>query len=54
MSFRCRYYDNYWLRDITLDLWGQDDRVTWKAGPKPTMKDNMWDPSFFKYGVSYD
>jgi len=53
MSFRCRYYDNYWLRDIVYDVWNKDERVTWRAGPKPTSKDNMWNPEFFKYGKTY-
>lgn len=52
MSFRARYFDNYWFRDIVYDLWKNDSRVTWKAAPKPSMKDNMYDPEFFKYGKS--
>lgn len=50
MSFRSRYFDNYFLRDIVYDLWGKDDRVTWKAAPKPSMSDSMYDLEFFKYG----
>lgn len=47
MSFRCRYYDHYWLRDIVYDLWNRDDRVRWVAGPKPSMKDDMYNLDFY-------
>jgi hypothetical protein len=49
MSFRARYFDNYWLRDIVYDLWNNDSRVKWVAAPKPTMSDSMYNMEFFKY-----
>lgn len=49
MSFRARYFDNYWLRDIVSDLWNRDERTKWIAGPKPTMKDDNYNLDFFAY-----
>ena len=54
MSFRCRYYDVYWLRDIVYDLWTRDDRVRWLAGPKPSMKDDMYNLNFYEWNKPYE
>jgi hypothetical protein len=49
MSFRSRYFDHYWLRDIVYDLWTRDDRVRWVAGPKPSCKDDMYNLNFYQF-----
>lgn len=43
-----------WYRDIVYDLWNRDPRVTWKSAPKPSMKDDMYNLEFFKYGKSVE
>jgi len=52
-SFRARYFENYWYRDIIFNMWNNDPRVKWIASPKPMMTDNLWDPEFFKWTNTY-
>jgi len=47
MSHRSRYFESYAYRTIINDLWKKDKRVLWKAAPKPTMADSMFNKDYF-------
>ena len=43
MSRRDRYFEVFAVRQILRDLWREDPEMLWKAAPKPSMADDMYD-----------
>lgn len=49
MSRRDRYFENFAVRQILRDLWREDPEMLWKAAPKPSMSDDMYDASWWNW-----
>jgi hypothetical protein len=49
MSRRDRYHEVEALRKILRDLWREDPGMLWKAAPKPSMADHMYDQSWWNW-----
>ena len=49
MSRRDRYFENFAVRKILQDLWCEDPNMLWKAAPKPSMADEMYDASWWDW-----
>lgn len=49
MSRRDRYFENLAVRQILRDLWREDPEMLWKAAPKPSMSDEMYDPTWWNW-----
>merc|ERR1712087_51190 len=47
MSRRDRYFEVHQYRQLVRDLWRADRNMLWKAAPKPSMEDKMYDPSWW-------
>ena len=49
MSRRDRYFEHFAVRQILRDLWREDPDMLWKAAPKPSMSDDMYDASWWEW-----
>jgi glycine amidinotransferase len=49
MSRRDRYFEHFAVRQILRDLWREDPNMLWKAAPKPSMADDMYDLSWWDW-----
>ncbi|CAE6967797.1 GATM [Symbiodinium natans] len=49
MSRRDRYFEILAVRQILRDLWREDPEMLWKAAPKPSMADDMYDLSWWDW-----
>ncbi|XP_065178993.1 glycine amidinotransferase, mitochondrial-like [Sycon ciliatum] len=47
MSRRSRYFEYLGTRHIVQHLFNNDKKMLWKAAPKPSMADSMYDTSFW-------
>lgn len=50
MSRRDRYFEVFAYRDIIQKLWRKDENMLWKACPKPSMADEMYNASWWDQG----
>lgn len=48
-SRRSRFFEYLPYRNIARDLWRRDVNALWKACPKPSMHDSMYNTSFWDY-----
>lgn len=49
MSRRDRYFEILAVRQILRDLWREDPEMLWKAAPKPSMADDMYNLSWWDW-----
>ena len=47
MSRRDRYFEVHQYRQMIRDIWRADPKTLWKAAPKPSMADAMYDDSWW-------
>ncbi len=47
MSKRGRFFEYLPYRDILYKLWDSDKNMKWKAAPKPSMDDHMYDQAYW-------
>ena len=48
MSRRDRYFEVHAVRSLVRELWRTDEAMLWKAAPKPSMADEMYQPGWWK------
>jgi glycine amidinotransferase len=49
MSRRDRYHEIEAVRKVLRDLWREDPKMLWKAAPRPSMSDAMYDTSWWDW-----
>lgn len=46
-----RYFEVHAVRALVRELWKADEAMLWKAAPKPSMADGMYQPEWWQLSV---